>query len=169
MQARQVNWRQKDMVHYLIHTPFSKALAIVIFALQIVACGGGGGGSDSTFTTASSSGTVSEQTVPTEPINSPVVEETASVTSTGSLTMSWTAPVTRADGSPMSLADIDGYRIYYGDSAGSYPDSVDVTDGTAVTATVNNIPSGTYHIVMSTYDVDGRESAFSSEVTKTTQ
>jgi len=170
------------MVHYLIHTPFSKALAIVIFALQIVACGGGGG-SDSTFTTASSSGTVSEQTVPTEPINSPVeeetapvesvsdpvVEETASVTSNGSMTMSWTAPVTRADGSPMSLADIDGYRIYYGDSAGSYPDSVDVTDGTAVTATVNNIPSGTYHIVMSTYDVDGRESAFSSEVTKTTQ
>jgi len=169
MKARQINWRQTDMTHYLIHTPFSKALAIAIFALQIVACGGGGGGSDSTFTTASSSGTVSEQTVPTESVSDPVAEETAPVTSTGSMSISWTAPVTRADGSPMSLADIDGYRIYYGDSAGSYPDSIDVIDGTAVTASVDNIPSGTYHVVMSTYDVDGRESAFSSEVTKTTQ
>ena len=157
------------MIHYLIHTRFPKILSIAFITLQIVACGGKGGGSKSTFTTATSSETVPEQIVPTESVSNPVEEEAAPVISTGSMTMSWTAPVTRADGSPMSLADIDGYRIYYGDSAGSYPNSVNVADGTAVTATVSNISSGTYYLVMSTYDVDGRESTYSSEISKTAQ
>ena len=162
------------MIHHLIHTPFLKVLAMTIFALQIVACGGdggdgGGGGSESTFTTTSGSDAVSEQTVTADSVSAPVVEEEVSVTDTGNMTMSWTAPVTRADGSPMSLADIDGYRIYYGDSAGSYPNRVDITDGSAVTATINNIPSSTYYLVMSTYDIDGRESTYSSEISKTVQ
>ena len=86
---------------------------------------------------------------------------------TGSLTLQWTAPVTRADGTPLSLADIDGYRIFYGDSAGNYPNRLEVPDGTAQSATITDIPVGTYYIVMTTYDVDGRESAHSSMVAKT--
>ena len=165
MKARQVNWRQTAMIHHLIHTPFSKALAIAVFALQIVACGGSGGGSGTPFTTTSSGASPD----PAESVIDPVVEETTPVAGTASLTLNWTAPVSRADGTPMSLADIDGYRIYYGDSAGSYPGSVDITDGSAVAATVNNIPAGTYYLVMSTYDVDGRESTYSSEISKTAQ
>ena len=86
---------------------------------------------------------------------------------TGSLTLQWTAPVTRTDGTPLSLADIDGYRILYGDSAGNYSNRLDVPDGTAQSATITDIPVGTYYIVMTTYDVDGRESAYSSMVAKT--
>ena len=86
---------------------------------------------------------------------------------TGSATLSWTAPVARADGSPLSLADIEGYRIYYGTSTGNYPNSVDINDGSAVQLTLNNLPVGTYHLVMTTYDVAGRESVFSPEVIKT--
>jgi len=86
---------------------------------------------------------------------------------TGTLTLQWTAPVTRADGTPLSLADIDGYRILYGDSAGNYPNRLEVPDGTAQSATITDIPVGTYYIVMTTYDVDGRESAYSSMVAKT--
>ena len=89
------------------------------------------------------------------------------VSQTGSLTLQWTAPVTRTDGTPLSLADIDGYRIFYGDSAGNYPNRLDVPDGTAQSATITDIPVGTYYIVMTTYDVDGRESAYSSMVAKT--
>ncbi len=85
---------------------------------------------------------------------------------TGTFTVSWTAPVARADGSPISLADISGYRIYYGQSSGSYPNSIDVADGTAVTRTVTDLLAGTYYIVMTTYDVDGRESVNSAEVEK---
>jgi hypothetical protein len=97
------------------------------------------------------------------------IQVQAAPVQTGSLTLQWSAPVTRADGTPLSLADIDGYHIYYGVSAGYYPNSIDLADGTAQAATVNNLPVGTYYIVMTTYDVSGLESAYSSAVTKNVQ
>jgi len=87
----------------------------------------------------------------------------------GSFTLNWAAPATRTDGTPLSLADIDGYRIYYGDSAGSYPNSVNIADGTAQTATVTGVPAGTHYVVMTTYDVGGRESGYSPEISKVAQ
>ncbi|MDH5469304.1 MAG: hypothetical protein OEX75_01825, partial [Gammaproteobacteria bacterium] len=89
--------------------------------------------------------------------------------STGSFSLSWSAPTTRADGSPISLADIDGYRVYYGSAPGNYPNSVDITDGTTTATTVNNIPVGGYYVVMTTYDTSGLESAQSSAVNKQAQ
>jgi hypothetical protein len=86
---------------------------------------------------------------------------------TGSLTLQWTAPVTRTDGTPLSLADIDGYRIFYGNSAGNYPNRLEVPDGTATSATITDLPVGSYYIVMTTYDVSHRESAYSLMVAKT--
>lgn len=94
------------------------------------------------------------------------IDVQAAQSQTGSLTLQWTAPVTRADGTPLSLSEIDGYRIYYGISAGNYPDWIDVADGTAQTVTITDMPTGTYYIVMTTYDVNGNESAYSSMVTK---
>jgi Putative Ig domain len=94
------------------------------------------------------------------------IQVQAASVQTGSLTLQWTAPVTRADGTPLSLADIDGYHIYYGTAAGNYPNRVNLADGTAQTATVKNLPVGTYYIVMTTYDVGGLESSYSSMVTK---
>jgi hypothetical protein len=91
------------------------------------------------------------------------------VAATGNMDLSWTAPVTRSDGTPLSLSDINGYRIYYGASAGNYTESVEIADGSALSATVTDIPAGIYHVVMSTYDVDGRESSYSSSVIKTIQ
>ena len=88
---------------------------------------------------------------------------------TGSFTLSWTAPVSRADGTPLPLSEIDGYRIYYGELSGSYPNSVEVADGAAETVTVTDVPVGDYRVVMTTYDVDGRESGYSSETAKTAQ
>jgi hypothetical protein len=94
------------------------------------------------------------------------IEVQAAPVQTGSLTLQWSAPATRADGTPLSLSEIDGYRIYYGVSAGDYPDWVDVADGTAQTVTMTDMPAGTYYLVMTTYDVSGNESAYSSMVTK---
>jgi len=84
----------------------------------------------------------------------------------GSFSLAWTAPVARADGSPLSLADIGGYRIHYGASAGNHPNTVDVSDASAQQATVNNLPAGTYHVVMTSYDTSGLESANSVEIVK---
>ena len=87
----------------------------------------------------------------------------------GQLTLQWTAPVSRSDGTPLSLSDIGGYRIYYGTSAGNYPNRIDVADGTAQAVTITDLPVGTYNLVMTTYDGDGLESAYSSMVTKSVQ
>jgi hypothetical protein len=93
-----------------------------------------------------------------------------SSSSTGTITLKWKAPVVRADGTPLSLADIDGYRIHYGKSAGNYTSHIDVADGTAQSVTLTDIPLGTtYYLVMSTYDVDGRESGYSAVVSKSVQ
>jgi hypothetical protein len=88
---------------------------------------------------------------------------------TGSMSLQWTAPVTRADGTPLSLSDIGGYRVYYGTSAGSYPNKIDVADGTAQTITITDLPVGSYRLVMTSYDANGLESAYSSMVTKNAQ
>jgi hypothetical protein len=87
----------------------------------------------------------------------------------GSFTVSWTAPVARADGTPISLADISGYGIHFGDSPGNYTDVAEVNDGTATSATVTDVLLGTVYVVMKTYDVDGRESGYSEEISKIVQ
>jgi len=92
----------------------------------------------------------------------------APVTTGGSFDLAWTAPVNRADGSPLILAEIGGFRIHYGTSAGSYPNTVEVADGSAQAATVDNLAAGTtYHVVMTSYDTSGLESGPSPEIVKT--
>ncbi len=86
--------------------------------------------------------------------------------SLGSFSLSWSAPVMRADGSALSLSDIDSYRIYYGTTAGSYTNSVTITDGSTTSATISNIQNGTWHVVMTTIDSSGLESAQSGAITK---
>lgn len=126
---------------------FTTTLFAVCMAAQLVACGGGGSGDNAS------------EVLPGEVMPSEVAPSSVSI--------AWTAPVARADGSPLSLAEIGGYRIYYGTSEGDYPNRVDVNDGTAVESSLNGLPSGTYYIVVTTYDVAGRESEFSPVVIKT--
>jgi hypothetical protein len=119
------------------------------FNIQVQAASGTSGGT---------TGGSATDSVTTELVTTPV--------QVGSLTLQWSAPVTRADGTPLSLSEIDGYRIYYGVSTGNYPNQIDVTDGTAQAVTVTDMPVGTYYLVMTTYDISGNESAYSSMVTK---
>ena len=120
-----------------------KKVLCAIVVPQLVACGGGGGsGSEGGSSSATSA-------------------------DTDSITLAWTAPVSREDGAPMSLAEIGGFRIYYGKSVAGYRKAADITDGTATTATMTDVPAGNYFIVMTTYDTEGRDSRFSSEVSKT--
>jgi hypothetical protein len=162
-------------MHSFIRGGIVKTLATVVVAIQLVACGGGGGGGNAA--SGSGSGTLSSSDTTTAPGNStPTSDATSSASNTSSqsstnatasLSLSWVAPVARADGTPLSLADIDGFNIYYGDKAGSYPYRIKVTDGTTQHVTLKNLASGIYYIVMTTYDVDGRESSHSVMVKKT--
>jgi len=87
----------------------------------------------------------------------------------GMFTLNWVAPTTRADGTPLALTDIDGYHIYYGDLPGNYTSTMTIANGSATAATVNNLPVGTYYLVMTTYDINGLESGYSAEITKQVQ
>ena len=85
----------------------------------------------------------------------------------GSITVSWVAPAEREDGSALSMAEIAGYYVYYGDSQGSYTREVTVNSASTMSVTLNNLAPGTYYIAVTTADTDGRESAFSQEVVRT--
>ena len=172
-----------------MHAGIVKALLVTIVAVQLVACGGGGGGSTasgastdsvspSAITPAGNTGTGTSTNRSTTSNTGSGTNTTSSTTNntgtatststTSTLTLSWVAPVIRSDGTPLSLADIDGFNLYYGKTPGNYPNHVNVTDGTAQEATLNNLAVGTYYIVMTTYDVEGRESSYSVMVKKTT-
>lgn len=138
------------MTNCLRQFALNKVLYVIV-ASQLVACGGSGGGGGSSASSASTG-------------------SSATGTSTGTITLEWTAPVIRADGTPLSLAEIDSFRIYYREQVDDYyPNNVDVKDGTATSATMTGIPAGNYFLAMTTFDTEGRQSKFSSEVSKTVQ
>ncbi len=81
----------------------------------------------------------------------------------GTATLSWTAPTTNSDGSPLS--DLSGYKVYYGTTSGSYTQTTDV--GNVTTYEVTGLTEGsTYYFVTTAYDTSGNESTYSGEVSK---
>ncbi|MDT8453258.1 MAG: hypothetical protein RQ936_11045 [Gammaproteobacteria bacterium] len=78
------------------------------------------------------------------------------------VTIDWVAPVARADGSALSLSDIAGYRVYYGNAPGDYTNSLDVKDSSSQSTTVS-VTSGLNYFVVTCLDTAGRESTYSEE------
>jgi hypothetical protein len=92
---------------------------------------------------------------------------TVQAVATGSATLSWTPPTTNSDGSP--LTDLAGYRIYWGTTAGSYPNSATLTNAGLTSYVIGNLVPGTYFFVATAVNSVGAESAFSSPASKTIQ
>ena len=88
---------------------------------------------------------------------------------TGSVSLSWTAPVARGDGTALALSEITGYTVYYGTTAENFPNSINVDHGSSTSATISNLPAGAYFMVVTTRDSNGRESGQSGLVTKQVQ
>ena len=87
-------------------------------------------------------------------------------TGVGTAAVSWDAPTTNADGTP--LADLAGFKIYYGTTSPLNKDtslSVDVGDSTSYTLTGLN--TGTYYFSAAAYDTAGNESDLSEELSET--
>ena len=78
--------------------------------------------------------------------------------------VSWTAPSEREDGTPLQLSEIASYHIYYGTEPGDYPNEIYVDDPSAVQAQEEDLVSGTYYVVVTAIDWDGRESLYSPEM-----
>jgi hypothetical protein len=81
---------------------------------------------------------------------------------TGTATLSWNAPTTNTDGTP--LTDLAGYKVYYGTKSRTYTNSTVI--GKVTTYTIN-LASGTYYFTVTAYDSTGLESTFSNEAAKT--
>jgi hypothetical protein len=94
-----------------------------------------------------------------------IVVEQAPVLNTA--TLNWTTPTTRDDGTPLPLSEIDGYRIYMGDSESTLVPVLDINDYTVNQHTLTDIASGTHYFSVTAYDVDGNESDFSNIVMMT--
>lgn len=81
------------------------------------------------------------------------------------VSLSWVAPSEREDNTGLDLSEIAGYKIYYGPAQGNYSSSVDINDSSAEGYTFRNFSAGRYYFVVTTFDTEGRESQYSSEVT----
>lgn len=92
----------------------------------------------------------------------------SSPTSTGtkSVSLSWIAPSTRADGSLLPLNDLSGYRVYMGTTNTSLAPVVDLDDSGVTEHSVTNLESGSYYFAISALDKDGLESGLSRVVLK---
>ncbi len=78
---------------------------------------------------------------------------------TGSITLTWQAPETNEDESP--LTDLAGFNVYCGRSAGTYIQIIDV--GYDSTPTIS-LSQGTWFISVRAYDNDGYQSEYSNEI-----
>ena len=85
---------------------------------------------------------------------------------TPAVSVSWVAPVEREDGSVISMAEIVGYRVYCGDTSGDYAYQVDIADSATMDIALDGLAAGTYYFVVTVVDINGRESGFSPEVTR---
>jgi len=82
-------------------------------------------------------------------------------TANGTADLSWIAPQTNEDGSPVNLT---GFNIYKGSSAASLTKIASVGASTT-TFTVNSLPAGTYYFAVTA--VGGGESQKSNVESKT--
>lgn len=86
-------------------------------------------------------------------------------TAEGVVSIALGAPLTRTDGS--ALANLAGYRIYYGKTATRLDQFVDVKDGRATSADVRSLTPGTWHFAATAYDANGLESDATDVASKT--
>ncbi|MEP3560930.1 MAG: PA14 domain-containing protein, partial [Marinobacter sp.] len=74
-----------------------------------------------------------------------------------SLTLSWTAPLTRIDGSSIALSEIDSYTINYGQSSSNL-DQTQQVGGDQTSYTFENLSLGTWYFTIQVTDTAGLSS-----------
>lgn len=85
---------------------------------------------------------------------------TVTQSSSGTATLSWTQPMQNTNGS--ALTDLAGYRIYYGTSASTMNQVIQLTGTGLTTYVISNLSSATWYFGMTAYDSAGIESALSN-------
>jgi hypothetical protein len=83
--------------------------------------------------------------------------------------LSWSAPMTRADGSALTSSEIAGYVIRYGVDPSKLDNTVTVTASTLSKSFLNmtKTPNTTYYFEIAALDTNGLQSDYSQPVSKT--
>ena len=92
-------------------------------------------------------------------------------------TLTWTAPTTRVDGTPLQATQIEEFRVYHGIDIGPDPLAIGpeytaVSGENATDITIELVPRADPYVIsfaITTVDRDGLESALSETVSKTFQ
>src|SRR5690606_11346382 len=101
-----------------------------------------------------------------------VSNEAGSVTSTSAelvvkdsgLTLVWSVPTKRVDGSPIDPDDLLGYRVFFGTSAASLTEEIELQDPAVTQLRVNDLPPGTCFFAIQAIDNNGHASPLSGVV-----
>jgi len=81
--------------------------------------------------------------------------------------LTWEAPTTRADGSPLPPGELAGYRVYVGAVPETLTPQVEINDPAKAEHTFTNLPAATYYYAVSARNKYGAESDLSLVVSKT--
>jgi hypothetical protein len=82
--------------------------------------------------------------------------------SNGVAALQWVPPTENTDGSV--LADLAGYKIYYGTSPSALTQTVTITNPGLTAYTLSNLSPGTWYFVMTSYSAAGVESSMSGVI-----
>jgi hypothetical protein len=104
--------------------------------------GGTGGGDDGSTTTAGTGSTA------------------------GTAVLTWSIPTTRANGDPLSPAELAGYEIYVTGETTGVSEVLQIANPMATSYTVQNLAPDTYYFAIAAYDANGLASELSAIVTK---
>jgi Putative Ig domain len=88
-------------------------------------------------------------------------------TTTGTATVTWSAPTLNSDGS--ALTNLAGYEVDYGTSASALNQTVKVANPAQTSYAVSNLTSGTWYFAVQAYSNVGTVSSLSNVVSKTIQ
>ena len=139
--------------------------ACVMVAAMLSACGGGNTDAAADTATTQGTGGTTPNTPNTPAPSTPDPGTPAPPPPTGSISLSWSAPATNSDGSP--ITDLAGYRVYYGTASGFYTDNVTITNPSTLSTTLSNLPADTYFVIVRAFNSVNLESQASAEMSKT--
>lgn len=139
--------------------PFVAALSLALCTLA--GCGGGSGTSGNSLVATPVTGAQDPGTVTVAPPPPPA----STATTTGSATISWRAPSTNTDGTP--LTNLAGFYIRYGYSHAHLDQLVKISSVNILDCMIAGLPVGTvFYFAVSSFTSNGVESDKSVIVSK---
>ena len=89
----------------------------------------------------------------------------SAATTTGTATLSWTAPTLDTSGSP--ITNLAGYNVYYGKTSTTMTSVINVNNPASTSYVIPNLASGTWYFAVVSYSTQAVESTLSNVVSKT--